>query len=310
MAKTSLSFYLDDTAPYGLPADTFQRFLDFVSSEGIAGESSVILGHSSASHGLLSRPTTKLQEAYIEQLQRAFECGVDTHMEVMTHGGLFDFGKGLVPEGAIHEGVWLHEPAVTRETYEAYFDHIIAEGERIGVRFTGVTWPGCSCDPCTRRYAELRRSPTFGINPGVWQALLSLAKRGRFRGPTIPCFTDGNREMRRMAADGDFGVYDLPPNAADRFGIWENDPGRVDADYYITPDGHSGRIVELVRAGVPYCLFYAHWQGLNPATGVGWEAFTQVVHRVREFLGDRVIWKRPSQITDEFHRAGGGPGAS
>ena len=104
-----------------------------------------------------------------------------------------------------------------------------------------------------------------------------------------------------MAGDGDYAVYDFGPNARDRFGIWENSLEHVDPDYYITADGESGRIVELVRAGAPYCLFYAHWQGLNPATGVGWEAFTQVVRRVGKFLKDRVEWMRPSEYTDRVH---------
>jgi hypothetical protein len=169
------------------------------------------------------------------------------------------------------------------------------------VQFTGVTWPGCSCAPCTKRYAELRQSASFGINPNVWSALLNLAKEDRFRGRTVSCFTTGNQDCRLMAADGAYGVYDFSPNARDRFGIWENSPEHVDADYYIAADGESGRIVELVREDAPYCLFYAHWQGLNPATGVGWKPFTQVVKRVQQFLGDRVEWMRPSVYTGQVH---------
>ncbi len=302
MTKTVLSFYVDDTSPYGRPADAFARFLDFVSANGIKGESTVLLGADFESNGLLSRPTSDLQQAYIKQLHRAFECGIDTHMELMTHGGLFDFEHQRLPEGAIHEGLWLYEPGISAETYESYFEHIIAEGEKIGVRFTGVTWPGCSCEACTRRYAELRQGPAFDINPKVWQALLKLAKHGRFRGCTVPCFTE-EQQTRLTASDGEFGVYDLVPNARDRFGIWENDPSHVDPDYYISADGESGRIVELVRGQAPYCIFYAHWQGLNPATGVGWEAFTQVIGRVRRFLGDQVVWMRPSEYTDQLHSA-------
>ena len=303
MRRTVLSFYLDDTSPYDRPADAFKTFLDYVSAEGIKGESSVILGSGAGTYGLLSRPTTGLQRAYIEQLHRAFECGVDAHMELMTHGGLFDFAKGCVPEGAVHEGLWLHEPEVSLDAYQSYFGHILAEGERIGVRFTGVTWPGCSCEACEKGYAKLRQSPEYGVNPNVWKALLNLAKAGRFRGPTVPCFTlSEHTELKLMAGEGGYGVYDFPPNARDRFGIWENSPEHVDADYYITEDGESGRIVELVRAGAPYCLFYAHWQGLNPATGVGWKAFTQVIARIRKHLGDRVVWMRPSEYTDQCHR--------
>jgi len=304
MEKTVLSFYVDDTSPYGVPPGTFKRFLDFVSAEGIRGESSVILGMGAESDGPLSRPTTDLQRAYIEELHRAFDCGIDSQMELMTHGGLYDFETHRAPEGAIHEGLWLHEPGNSVEIYEAYLGSIIAEGERIGVRFTGMTWPGCSCEACERRYAELRAAGSPDVNPNVWQALLNLAKRGKFRGRTVPCFADdgsGRHRTALMAGDGEYGVYDLVPNAGDNFGIWENNPDRVDADYYITEDGESGRIVELVRDGAPYCLFYAHWQGLNPARGVGWNAFTQVIRRIQRYLGEQVVWMRPSEYTDALH---------
>jgi hypothetical protein len=74
----------------------------------------------------------------------------------------------------------------------------------------------------------------------------------------------------------------------------------VDADYFITADGQAGRIVDLVREGAPYVLFYAHWQGLNPANGVGWQAFTQVVGRVQRYLGEQVEWLRPSELTERL----------
>jgi hypothetical protein len=298
--KTVLSFYCDDTSPYGLPPDTFRRFLDFVSAEGIAGESTVLLGTGWTDHPL-SRPTSELEKAYVAQLQRAFECGIDSHMEVMTHGGLFDFEKGVAPEGAIHEGLWLHEPAVSVEAYQDYFAHTIGEGERIGVRFTGLTWPGCGCDACTRRYTELRKAGVTEINPNVWQALLNLAKQGKFRGRTVPVFPDGEvpeARARRLAGDGRYRVYDLSPTAGDWLGSYTNSTDRVSANYYITEDGERGRVVEAVRAGAPHCIFYAHWQGLNPATGVGWQAFQTLVRRVRKHLGDRVVWMRPSQYTE------------
>ena len=304
LSKTTLSFYLDDTNPYISGAEAFRTFLDFVSAEGNAGESSVIIGYRSDMHGLLSRPQTGEQRAYIEQVRRAFECGIDTHMELMTHRGLFDFEAGREPEDAINEGVWLHDPDVSVGAYESYFEHIIEEGNRIGVRFTGVTWPGGGGEICKH---------SLGIIPNVSQALLNLAKRGRFRGRTVPCFTLEELEERPIepvpvASDGEYGVYDLLPNTEDYFGIWENDPARVNADYYITADGESGRIVDLVRAGAPYCLFYAHWQGFNPANGVGWEAFTQVVRRVQKFLGDQVLWMRPSEYTDQCHESLGTAG--
>jgi hypothetical protein len=229
-------------------------------------------------------------------------------MEIMTHGALFDFEANRLKEGAIHEGLWLHEPGVTAEEYERYFANIIAEGERAGVKFTGLTWPGCGCEACTKRYAELRAKGHKEPNPAVWKALLSLARKGKFRGRTVPCFFGSSETdfgIHRKAADGECGVYDLMPNAEDFFGIWENNPKRVDPDYYITADGKAGIIVRHVEARAPYCIWYAHWQGLNPAKGVGWKAFVSVIERIGKHLGDRVVWMRPSDITGRYHAAGG-----
>ena len=159
-----------------------------------------------------------------------------------------------------------------------------------------------------RRYAELRAGGHNDPNPAVWKALLNLAKQGRFRGRTVPCFFGSSETeygIHRKAADGEHAVYDLMPNAKDCFGIWENNPARVDPDYYITADGKSGIVVRHVQAAAPYCIWYAHWQGLNPAKGVGWPAFTTVVERIGKHLRDRVVWMRPSEITERYHAAGG-----
>ncbi|KPK61901.1 MAG: hypothetical protein AMK73_07375 [Planctomycetes bacterium SM23_32] len=307
-AKTALSFYCDDTNPYVAPAEAFEVFLDFISAHGVRGEASFIPGISCGAHGLLSRPSTDNQRAFVELTQGAFERGLDTHMELMTHAGLYDFEADAMPADAVHEGLWLHEPDVGVADYGSYFEHIIQEAERVGVPFTGLTWPGCSCEACTSRYGELRRQGVARPNANMWQALLDLARRGRFRGSTVPCFIGSEAEgggPRLMAADGEFGVYDLCANAGDRLGSYDNDPARADADYYVTADGQSGRIVDLVRAGAPYCLFYMHWQGMNPANGVGWDAFRLVVERVAQHLSDRVLWMRPSEYTARCHPPAG-----
>jgi hypothetical protein len=303
MDKTVLSFYVDDTNPYDAPPEAFKIFLDFVSGEGAAGEASLILGYNWKEHGHINHPLTDNQAAYLSQVQRAFACGIDTHCELYTHDGLFDFQENRMPVEAIHEGVWLFEPAVSVEKYEAYFSQILSQGEALGVRFTGVTWPGCDCPACNRRYQELREAGVSTPNPNFWQALLNLAKAGRFRGRTVPCFFGEDLPEARaylMAADGTHGVYTLSPNAGDHFGVWLNDPQYVHADTYITADGQSGRIVELVRSQAPYAIFFTHWQGLNPVNGVGWTAFTQVIQRIQKHLRDQVTWMRPSAYTDSL----------
>ena len=297
MDKTVLSFFCDDTSTFR--AGPFGEFLDYVKAEGIAGESSVIIGIGST---VLSDADTELKRAYIEQLHRAYDCGIGAHMELMTHGGRFDFQLRRVPDGAIYEGLWLHEPDVSVEEYETYLGSIIAEGERIGVKFTGLTWPGGGGPEVSRRYAELRGQGITNLSPNCWQALLNLAKKGKFRNRTVPCFVHGPNEVRQMAADGPHGVYDMPVLGEDWLGRWDNSPERVNPDYYITADGQGGGIADTVRKGMPYCFFHAHWQGLNPESGCGWEAFKLVVQRIKDHLGDRVVWMRPSEFTDWWHQ--------
>ncbi len=301
--KMILSFYCDDTSPGVAGAKAFETFLDYCAKQGIAGEASAILGTGGHS---MSRNRDDQEKVFLQQVARAWDCGIDTHMELMTHRGLFDFDANREKEGAVHEGLWLHEPGVTVQEYQRYFAGILAEGQRGGVRFTGLTWPGCGCETCTKRYAELRASGHRAPNPAMWQALLNLAKEGKSRGRTVPCFFDSSETegaIHRKASDGAVGVYDLMPNAGDHFGIWENNPKRVDPDYYITADGKSGILVRHLQSGAPYCIWYAHWQGLNPAKGVGWPAFTTVVERIGKHLRGQVIWMRPSEITDRYHAA-------
>jgi hypothetical protein len=303
--KTILSFYCDDTGPYTAGTGAFRTFLDYCAEQQIAGESSLILG---ASRRSMVRNPNREESAYLDQVRRAWQCGLDTHMELMTHRGLFDFAAGRQPEGAIHEGWWLHDRAITAEQYEHGLDAILAEAQHAGIRMTGLTWPGCSCDACTRSYTRLRKSGQQGPNPALWKAVLSLARQGRFRGPTVPCFFDPTEAadgLRREASAGQHAVFDLMPNALDHFGSWSNSRDRVDPDYYITTDGKSGVIVRRVQAGAPYCLWYAHWQGLNPARGVGWQAFRTTVERIRTHLKGRVVWMRPSDITNRYQQSEG-----
>ena len=303
--KMILSFYLDDTNPRIVSAEAFRQFTDYCSTHGIKGESSFIPGYGGKS--ILSEPDRN-QSDYIEYVKQAWAKGIDTHMEIMTHNTLFNFEEGTANEEGIHEGLWLHEPGVTANEYENYFSKITDEAGKGDIKYTGLTWPGCGCEACTKRYAELREQGPLKISQAAFDALLSLVKKDRFRSRVIPVFYEASETdygIYKRAAEGKYGVYDLMPNAMDQFGIWENTPERVNPDYYITEDGKSGIIIKHLAENAPYCMWYMHWQGLNPEKGVGWEAFKTVNDRINKYLKDKVIWMRPSDIVTAYHDAGG-----
>jgi hypothetical protein len=303
--KIILSFYLDDTSPGIAGPEALSTFLDYCKSHGVKGESTVVLGYDVES---MADDPDSSELKFLEYAKSSYEKGIDTHMEIMTHHELFDFESGQKREDGIHEGLWLHEPEVTKEEYLSYFSNILDHGDRVGIKFTGFTWPGCGCDACSTRYGELREEGPLKFNPAVFDALLDLTKQDRFKTRTIPIFyesseTDYNIILK--ASEGDFAVYDLMPNAEDKMGIWENSTDWVDPDYYISEDGKSGIIVKHLEEKAPYCIWYMHWQGLNPESGVGWEAFKTVIERIEKHLTDRIIWMRPSDITTQYHKSGG-----
>ena len=183
------------------------------------------------------------------------------------------------------------------EAYEAYFSHIMDEGARIRVKFTDLTLPGCGCHACKTRREDIGETGLYHrINPNMRQGLLKVAKCDLFRNPTVPCFIQYDEtpdEPVLTAGEGEYGHYDIAPNALDGLGRPQNDPEEVEADYYITSDGQN-------RQGARYGVFYAHWQSLNPYN-VGWEAFTEVVQRVQRHLGDQIAWVRPSDLAERVH---------
>jgi len=302
--KMILSFYLDDTSPDRVPAGAYKEFLDYCHANGIKGETSFIAGYNGKS---IFQEQDENHRLYIDQVKMAYSKGIDSNMEIMTHDTLFDFKTGMKNETGIHEGLWLHEPGVKEEEYQAYFSGIIAEAEKKGIKFSGLTWPGCGCEACTRRYAELKSAGPLHINDAVFKALLELARDEKFRRRVISIFYEANETefgIFRRAADGKYGVYDLMPNANDKFGIWENSQEHVDADYFITEDGKTGIIIKHLENNNPYCMWYMHWQGVNPHDGVGWEAFKTVTERINKYLADRVIWMSPGDIVTAYHKAG------
>jgi len=303
--KMILSFYLDDTSPERIPAGAYKEFLDYCEANGIKGETSFIAGYNGKS---VFQEKDENHRMYIEQVKQAFSKGLDSNMEIMTHDTLFDFKTGAKNEKGIHEGLWLHEPGVKEEEYQAYFSNIISEAEKEGIKYSGLTWPGCGCEACTKRYAELKSAGPLHISDNAFRALLDLVKDEKFRRHVISIFYEANETefgIFRRAADGKYGVYDLMPNAKDNFGIWENSKEHVNPDYYITSDGKEGIILKHLENNDPYCMWYMHWQGVNPHNGVGWETFKTVTQRINKYLVDRVIWMTPGDIVTAYHDTDG-----
>lgn len=303
--KLILSFYMDDTNPGKAGPDAFKTFIQYCKEHGIRGESSLIMGYDGKSIADFPDPD---EEKYMEYVRSAYDHGIDSHMEIMTHAEMYDFEAGRIRPDGIHEGLWLHEPGIPMDEYYRYFSSILVDGSKAGLKFTGLTWPGCSCDTCTIRYNELRKEGPLKFNPNVFQALLRLVKEGKFRDRIATIFYDADENdygIFQRAAEGKYGIYDLMPNVMDYFASWDNSKDRLNPDYYISEDGTTGMIIEHLQKGAPYAMWYMHWQGVNPGNGLGWEAFKTVTSRIEKHLIEEVVWMKPGEIARHYHDAGG-----
>ena len=90
----------------------------------------------------------------------------------------------------------------------------------------------------------------------------------------------------------------------DYFGSYRNSIDYTNPDYYITEDGKSGIILQHLENNSPYCIWYMHWQGMNPEKGIGWETFKTVINRIRKHLTDQALWMRPSDVVTAYHDTG------
>ena len=67
-------------------------------------------------------------------------------------------------------------------------------------------------------------------------------------------------------------------------------------DHLITADGQAGRLVDLSRSG-SVIGFHTHWQSLfSEGRATGLADLRVTLGRIREHLGDRVLWLKCSEL--------------
>lgn len=295
--KTRVSFFVDDVGAYttGVPgkprdevcpvdASALKDFLDYVKDKQIACAISVIPGWAGA---LLTKPKNDHEQRFAEALATIKDYPVDAHMEIMTHSQLFDFST-MTFRSDRTEMEWLDDHNVSVQEYRDYFLNTIKVGRELGVCYSGLSTPGTHPD----------------MNPNVWTALLDLAEAGEFPNYAVPVFATIEEgpdtfSPRAIAKRDKFAVYDMPSGVWDHFASWRNSPDWMSVDHYLNPEG-NGHLAAIIKAGSPMALFHAHWQGLNPQTGLGWKTFQDMIDRLMKIYGDRIIWQRPSEIAQQI----------
>lgn len=77
---------------------------------------------------------------------------------------------------------------------------------------------------------------------------------------------------------------------------WRDELTSTYADKYVSVDGKSGRLVEVLDAG-SYVAFHTHWNSLfSNGARIGMKVMREVFRRINALLGDRIQWMKFSEV--------------
>lgn len=279
--------------PIEIPDAFVRKFGEWCAGQGVKGKYSIV--PYPACVGRLDRTLpgwTQGELASSIQLVRTLMMpNWDIHPEMITHTRVIDTKTGHpYPEFTeAHMENWLWSKGRSTDELADYMAYALRILKNIGLPGEGITTPG-----------------GFGSasRPQLAQATLE-AVRSVF-GAEIPHY------FRDVFAEGEKSVAPIVQNASgldgpdprcvvhtiactgDWTGGWDcSVPGG--ADKFITADGRSGRMVDVINRGEP-ALMLAHWTGIYyNGQETGFKIFQEVVRRLHAHF-DHLQWMKLSEL--------------
>jgi hypothetical protein len=218
----------------------------------------------------------------------------DIHPEMITHTRVIDLATGRPSptiEAATMEN-WYPQQKISVDELAAYLAYALRILKNCELPCEGITTPG--------GFGNLVKSE---LPLAVQQAVQDVYKA------EIPHYfkyvVDGDENaeplIENLRADAP-ASHDLPPltvnvraGTGDWFGGWDG-AERCRAELYISADGQSGRMVDLIRRRQP-AIMLCHWPGMyTNGTQQGFLDFQRVVLTLHEHFGDQIVWMKLSEI--------------
>jgi hypothetical protein len=305
MERVPISLIIDDCGPVNLmvvqdpqpwrvqnvPVSFFERFIEITTATGMRGKFTVVPWPSciaridGAVPGYDPRELRRFMDLLREQIMPLW----DITPEIITHWHTLDLKTGrFLP---IREDHWAAtQGADALSEYLAVGLKMLVD---VGLKPNGITSPYMFGQEVEAAYSEavgrsvrqvmgLGRSWYFLHGSGAWADV-----RPRIMHRTSPadvvsivCCTEDEFWTAQEHRDPAAARAALVP--------------RIDA--LLSPDGRTGRLVDVIRSGQPAVLL-THWQSLfGEGHGVGLEMLGVLGRRINEHLADAVEWMPPSRI--------------
>jgi hypothetical protein len=281
------------TWPREIPDDFVREFGEWCAGHGVRGKYSVV--PNPACVGWLDRELpgwsrSELQ-ASLKLVRELIAPAWDIHPEMITHTRMIDLktGRPYAEISAQTMENWYPGGKRSVDELASYIAYALRILRNCDLPCEGITTPGGfgtgSESALSRAVGEAVRD-VFGAE--VPHYFKYVAEGEESTAPRVEHVEGLGTEDPRL-------VVNVPAGAGDWFGGWEGDePSR--GHLYADADARSGRMVELVKRGVP-AIMYCHWPGLyTHGTKDGFRDFQQVVRALAGRFGDQTIWMKLSEI--------------
>lgn len=265
-----------------VPNEFLYRFADVAERNGLKGKFSVVpmAGCQGSLYGGFTGVSDTDLKDWISTVQERIMPRFAICSEILSHSNAYDAATGTwLPE---NEQEWVREHSA--EEIRDYVALSLRMLDQAGLTPTGVTSPwatGIEVEDAYRTGISLAFEQVFG-RKDAWYFLHT--KLGPDVKPTVWVWPDGRRiaSIHATFHDGIWQTIDTA-DTSDAF-------VRAIADSYITGDGSSGCLVDMLK-GTGWPVLLTHWQSLfSNGSMTGLRALDLIGSRIREHLSDRVEW--------------------
>ncbi len=282
-----------------MPNAMIERFCEIAEEFGIRGKFSVVPrpGVAGSINSRLEGVAPDEMKRWLDVARRRVTPQFDITPEMITHDWAIDLST-LQPLSE-NEHDWSQRQTV--ETLRPYIAFALEELRQAGFDATGVTSPWHFGEQVEAHYARaiLQAQEQVYGRRDTWY-FLNFRDAVDARAEVMIRETDA-AGVRHSCVSVIATCHDM---------IWQTmDSPRTDpeyigqiADLYLTADGTSGRIRELLDGGGDIVLC-THWQSLfSNGTMTGLQVLAKIGQRVRDALGDAVRWMKCSELAAEALR--------
>jgi hypothetical protein len=278
-----------------IPLDFMEEWCAWIERVGIRGDFTILpypAGLGRIDVGLEGYDTEEVR-AWLDLARRFVAPQFDIHCELLTHTNALDLETGTLLPLSEHGWTELQDEA----TLTDYFAQAMQILKDSGLPNHGLTQP-CTYLGDESMYARAILAAEKRVNGRtVTHNLLHMDSTARNVPPRIThCDASaGEAVISVWAATGDY-IWGTQEHGSPRASL---SPEEI-ADLYLTADGSSGRLADLMRGVAPIVLI-THWQSLySNGTRLGLRTYREVVRRIEALWGRQVEWCKLSEFTERF----------